>query len=274
MDTRDFGKTGMRFSAVGLGTWEMEKDRRASIAALQRGIAEGANHIDTAEFYGSGRAERVVGEALAGRRREVFIVSKVMPSHASYRGTIEACERSLKNLKTGWLDCYLLHWREGSRLEETFRAFERLLKDGKIRSFGVSNFDVKDMEEAERIAGPGRIACDQVLYHIKERAIEFELLPWCAERGVSLVAYSPLAQGRLPGNAVLGRVAQDHGATAAQVMLAFLLENKNVIAIPKAADAVHAGENVKAGSLALTEDQIRALDAAFPARRRRSLAML
>ena len=179
MERRRLGSTGRQVSVIGLGTWGMEKDGRPAIEALRRGMTEGADHIDTAEMYGSGRVEEIVGEAIQGLRERVFLTSKVLPSNASYEGTRKACERSLTKLGTDHLDLYLLHWRGTIPLEETFRAFEKLHADGKILAFGVSNFDVKDMEEAVGIVGPEKISCNQVLYHLKERAIEFELLPWC-----------------------------------------------------------------------------------------------
>src|SRR5262245_29882096 len=196
MEKRPLGKTGRSLSAIGLGTWMMESDPRGSVAALRRGMEEGADHVDTAEMYGSGRVEEIVAEALDGLRDKVFVTSKVLPSHAGYDDALRACEASLKRLKTDRLDMYLLHWREDTPLEETFKAFERLLEQGKILAYGVSNFSVADMEEAVRIAP--KIACDQVLYHLRERAIEFDLIPWCEARGITVVAYSPFFQGKLP----------------------------------------------------------------------------
>ncbi len=275
IEKRDFGPTGMRFSVLGLGTWEMEREGPAAVKALQRGIDEGANHIDTAEMYGSGRAEQIVGKAVKGRRESVFLVSKVLPSNATYEKTLEACERSLRNLGTEYLDVYLLHWRERrTPLEETFRAFDKLVQGGKIRAFGVSNFDVKDMEEAVQIAGPGNIACNQVLYHLHERAIEYDLLPWCVTRGIALVAYSPLGQGKLPANHALRDLALARNTTPSQVALAFLIRHPNVFAIPKSSHVEHVAENMRAGALQLTAKEIRHIEEAFPAQKRRSLPML
>lgn len=273
---RPLGRTGMEFTTVGLGTWMMESDAKAAVAALRRGIEAGANHVDTAEMYGSGRVEEIVGEALAGRWREgVHVVSKVLPEHASYAETVAACERSLKRLKTDRLDVYLLHWRERrTPVEETYRAFEKLKRDGKIRAWGVSNFGVKDLEEAARLAGEANIACNQVLYHLEERAVEFEVLPWCRAHGVGVVAYSPFGQGRLPENADLKAVAAAHGATPAQAALSFLTREPEVLAIPKSANAERASENVRAANLRLSADDVRRLDRAFPARPRRRLPTL
>ncbi|MBU2573047.1 MAG: aldo/keto reductase [Elusimicrobia bacterium] len=264
----------MLFSAVGLGTWRLEADERAAAAALRRGIEEGANHIDTAEMYGNGGVERIVGKAIRGMRDRVFLVSKVLPCNASFANTLLACERSLKNLATDHIDVYLLHWRERAPLEETFRAFDKLLQDGKIRAFGVSNFDVKDLEEAIRIAGPGRIACNQVLYHLKERAAEFEVLPWCAAHGIPVVAYSPLGEGSLASDPALAGIAAASNAAPCQIALNFLIRCKGVFAIPKSSNIRHVIENIQAEALTLTERDIERIETAFPARRKTSLPML
>lgn len=262
---RPFGRTGTRWTPIGLGTWMMERDPEASIAALHAGLDEGANHVDTAEMYGDGRAEEVVGEALRGRRDQTVLVSKVLPANAGYDETIAACHRSLKRLRTDYLDLYVLHWREPrTPMEETFRAFEKLKADGAIRAWGVSNFDRGDMEAAVRLAGDGKIACNQVLYHLTERTIEADLLPWCRDRGIAVVAYSPLGQGSLPRHPVLDAIAQARSATPAQIVLAFLTRDPAVFAIPKAAGSNHARENVRAMSVTLTDDEIRRIDAAFP----------
>lgn len=274
MEKRVFGPTGAQVSVIGLGTWMMERDARAAVEALRRGIDEGANHIDTAEMYGSGRVEQIVGKAIAGKRDRVFLVSKLLPSNASFGKTLQACELSLRNLRTDYLDVYLLHWRGGFSLEETFRAFEKLMQQGKIRAFGVSNFDVDDMAQAVQIVGPGRIACNQVLYHIRERGIEYKLLPWCTQHGIPVVAYSPLGQGRLPSSRVLKEVARARNATPRQVLLCFLVRNPSVFVIPKSSNVDHVVENVEAGRLELTEEDIRIIDMALPARKRRSLPML
>ncbi len=275
MDRHLFGTGGPQVAAIGQGTWYMEQAPRAdAIAALRRGLDLGMTHIDTAELYGGGRAEEIVGEAIAGRRDEVFLVSKVMPQNASRAGTIAACEASLKRLKTDHLDCYLLHWRGRHPLEETIAGLEALAKDGKIRRWGVSNFDADDLAEAETIAGSGKIACNQVLYHMEERGIEHAVVPWCEAHGVAVVGYSPFGHSRFPKSKALADVAAAHGATAHQVVLAFLTRLPTLFAIPKAAKADHIAENAAAGELRLSDAEIAALDAAFPLGRRGSLAML
>ena len=211
----------------------------------------------------------LIAEALAGRRDEAFIVSKVLPSNASAKGTIAACENSLKRLKTDRLDCYLLHWRGNYPLENTVAAFEKLADAGKILSWGVSNFDADDLDELLAVAGPGRIACNQVLYHLKERAIDHRVIPWCEKHGVAVVAYSPFGHDSFPsaaspGGAALAEIAKKKNATARQVALAFLTRKSNVFAIPKAADPQHAVENAGAGNIVLTADEIAAVDKAFP----------
>lgn len=279
MKSHRFGKTGSNVSVIGQGTWYLDRgDRKAAVAALQRGIELGMTHIDTAEMYGD--AELVIADAIAGRRDELFLVSKVLPSNASRRGTITACERSLKRLKTDRLDCYLLHWRGSYPLSETVAAFEELKRNGKIKSWGVSNFDADDLDEILTVAGEGNIACNQVLYHLKERAIEHAVIPWCAKHGVAVVAYSPFGHNDFPSpqskaGEVLRKIAGHHGATPRQVALAFLTRETTVFAIPKAGNAEHAAENAGAGDLRLSASEIAALDAAFPrAAKPRSLPML
>jgi diketogulonate reductase-like aldo/keto reductase len=268
MKTHLFGQTGANVSVIGQGTWYLDHgDRRRAIAALQRGLDLGMTHIDTAEMYGD--AELVIADAITGRRDEVFLVSKVLPSNASRRGTVTACERSLKRLKTDRLDCYLLHWRGSYPLEDTVAAFEDLVKAGKIKSWGVSNFDADDLDEILDVAGEGRIACNQVLYHLKERAIEHAVIPWCDRHGVAAVAYSPFGHDDFPassskGGAVLAGIADARRATPRQVALSFLTRATTVFAIPKASSAEHAGENAAAGDIVLTKEEIAALDAAFP----------
>jgi len=281
MRERIFGAAGPLLAPVGQGTWYIEQGARAdAVDALRRGLDLGLTHIDTAEMYGSGRAEEIVGEAIAGRREEVFLVSKVLPSNASREGTIAACDRSLKLLRTDHLDCYLLHWRGRYPLAETFAAFERLREAGKIRSWGVSNFDVDDLDEALGVAGPGRIACNQVLYHLGERAIEHAVLPWCKANGVALTAYSPFGHDDFPaptsrGGRVLAEVAMRHRATTRQVALAFLARDPAVFPIPKAGRRLHVEENAGALALELDEEAIAAIDQAFPrGRRPSSLPML
>lgn len=244
-------------------------DRRQAIAALRRGLDCGLSHIDTAELYGSGHVEELVGEAIAGRRDEVFLVSKVLPAHATYEGTLRACDQSLRRLRTDRLDCYLLHWPGSLPLVETIRAFEHLERAGKIASWGLSNFDVADLEGALAIAGPARIACDQVLYHLNERSVEAAVLPWCLRHGVALVAYSPFGAGRFPsprsaGGRELTRIARDRGATERQVALAYLSRQKHVFVIPKASRTAHVEEIAGSLGLSLDEDEVRRIDAAFP----------
>jgi diketogulonate reductase-like aldo/keto reductase len=247
---------------------------------LRCGLDLGMTHIDTAEMYGSGEAERLVGTAIAGRRDEVFLVSKVLPTHASRRGTVAACEQSLARLATDRLDCYLLHWRGPHPLEETLAAFQALMRAGKILSWGVSNCDVADLEEVAAIGGAGQPVCNQVLYHLQERAIEHAVLPWCRERGLAVVAYTPFGESASafdPGTKqgrVLHDIAGAHDATARQVALAFLLRHPNTFAIPKASDPAHVKENAGAGSLHLSEAEIARIDAAFPRGKPRRLPVL
>lgn len=276
-----FGSTGRDVAAIGQGTWYIETgSRKNAIAGLRRGLDLGMTHIDTAEMYGSGASEELVGEAIAGRRDEVFLVSKVLPSNASRRGTIAACERTLKYLDTDRLDCYLLHWRGQYALADTFAAFEQLKRDGKILSWGVSNFDENDLQEALDVAGPGQIACNQVLYHLEERAIEHAVIPWCERHGVAVVAYSPYGHGDFPepdsrGGRVLEEIANAHGATPRQVALSFIVRRPSVLTIPKASNVEHASENAGAGDLQLSDAEIARLDAAFPrGPKPRSLPML
>lgn len=276
-----FGNTGRQVAVIGQGTWYIEEaDRAEAIAALRRGLDLGMNHIDTAELYGFGAAEQVVGEAISGRRDEAFVVSKVLPENATRAGTLAACERSLRHLGTDRLDCYLLHWRGPHPLDATISAFEALLRAGKILSWGVSNFDVADLEEAEAIAGRGRIACNQVLYHLQERAIEHLVLPWCEHNGVTVTAYSPFGHGAFPGprsvgGRVLGEIARAHDATPRQVALAFIVRHPSVVTIPKASSLAHVEENAGAGDLVLSADEIARIDAALPLGRRvRALPML
>src|SRR5450432_2849796 len=272
VETRPWGWTAIPVPKVGQGTWKMEHDDQGeALVALRAGLDAGLTHVDTAELYGSGRVEELVGEALAGRRDEVFLVSKVQPSNASRKGTLQACERSLRRLRTDHLDCYLLHWPGSHPLEDTVASFEELVQAGKIRSWGLSNFDVEDLEAAQRIAGPRRIACNQVLYHLKARDMEAEVLQWCTRHGVALVGYSPFGSGRFPppsssGGKVLASVARPHRATPFQVALAFLLRDAYVFAIPKAADVAHVQTNAAAATLALSSEELLELDRAFPVR--------
>jgi len=281
MEKRPFGSTKTPVSVVGQGTWYGSSGRRAeSIAALRAGIDAGMTHIDTAEMYLSGAAEEWVAEAIAGRRDQVFLVSKVLPENASERGTVAACERSLARLGTDRLDCYLLHWRGRHPLAATVAAFEKLRQAGKIASWGVSNFDVEDLREVREIAGQGHPACNQVLYHLQERAIEHEVLPWCREHGVAVVAYTPFGEQPSAFDAhtrqgrVLQEIAARHQATARQVALAFLLRHPNAFVIPKAVSQAHVKDNAGAGRLTLSDAEIARIDAAFPRGKPKRLPMI
>ncbi len=273
MENRKLASTGAVIPVIGQGTWNMEDDdEAASIAALRAGLDLGMTHIDTAELYGRGKVESLVGRAIAGRRDEVFLVSKVMPSNASRSGTIKACERSLKYLGTDRLDLYLLHWPGSYPLADTLEAFEELRAAGKTRHFGVSNFDVPDLEEALSIVGEGRIACNQILYHLAERRIEHRVMPFCERHDIPIVGYSPFGAGsfvsqRSAGHGVLVEIAGAHGATARQVALRFLVRKPGLFAIPKASKVAHVKDNAGAGDLELNPDEIGRIDAAFPAGR-------
>jgi diketogulonate reductase-like aldo/keto reductase len=270
MEQRPFGKSPARVPIIGQGTWWLERaDRAQAIAALRRGLDLGMTHIDTAEMYGSGTVEEIVGEAIAGRRDEVFLVSKVLPQNASRQGTIKACEHSLRRLRTDRLDCYLLHWPGSHPLADTIIAFEQLARDGKVRSWGVSNFDEEEMEEAVRLAGAGRVACNQVLYHLGERAIEHYVLPACERHGAAMVGYSPFGSGHFRTHRVLNEIARERGATPRQLTLAFLTRHPLMFAIPKAARIPHVEENAAAGTLKLTTEEIGRIDAALPSGRPR-----
>ncbi len=268
MRQQKFGQNGPDVPVIGQGTWYLDRgDRKSAVAALRRGIETGMTHIDTAEMYGD--AELVIADAISGLRDELFLVSKVLPSNASRRGTITACERSLKRLKTDHLDCYLLHWRGSFSLDDTVAAFDELIAAGKIRSWGVSNFDTDDLNELLAVAGKGRIACNQVLYHLQERAIEHAVIPWCEKHGVAVVAYSPFGHDDFPSprskqGQVLQSIADAHKATARQVALGFLTRRPSVFAIPKASSVEHAADNAAAGRLNLSDSELAALDSAFP----------
>ena len=253
--------------ALGMGTWNMG-DRRAlrqeEIRSLQRGIDLGMGLIDTAEMYGEGIAETLVGEAIAGRRDRVFLISKVYPHNATARGTIAACERSLARLGTDYLDLYLLHWRGNSPFRETVQAFERLRRDGKIRHWGVSNLDVADMTELYETPDGDHVTANQVLYNLTRRGIEWDLLPWCAGRRIPLMAYSPVEQARLLEEPRLRNLATKIGRTPAQLALAWILSRDNVIAIPKAGQCSHVEENFGAVEIALEPDVLTELDRLFP----------
>jgi diketogulonate reductase-like aldo/keto reductase len=258
---------GEPIPVLGQGTWHMAEDARRwqqEISALRVGLDLGLTLIDTAEMYADGRAERLVGEAIAGRRDEVFLVSKILPEHATKRGTAAACERSLRRLRTDRLDLYLLHWRENVPLEATLEGFAALVRAGMIRNWGVSNFDVSDMQELERLPGGTSVATDQVLYNLQRRGIEWDLLPWCRARRIPIMAYSPIEQGRMLEHPTLKKVAARHGATPAQVALAWLLRRELLCAIPKAGTPEHVRENRGALQVRLTDPDLAELDRAFP----------
>ncbi|MEV8314572.1 aldo/keto reductase [Streptomyces sp. NPDC059900] len=257
--------SGASVPALGQGTWRMGDDparRTEEIAALRRGVDLGMTLIDTAEMYGSGASEELVGEAIRGHRDDVFLVSKVLPSNADARGTVEACHASLRRLGTDRIDLYLLHWRGGVPLAETVEALEGLVSRGSIGAWGVSNLDVDDLAELPEGALP---QTDQVLYNLTRRGPEYDLFPWCRERSVPVMAYSPLEQGRLLGHQALESVAEAHGSSPLQVALAWVLRHDDVIAIPKASTAAHVEENHAALDVRLTDEDLKALDAAFPA---------
>jgi diketogulonate reductase-like aldo/keto reductase len=274
MQTRRFGPLG-EVPVIGLGTWNLERDDRAqAVAALRRGIELGMVHVDTAEMYGSGKVEEIVGEAIAGLRERLFLVSKVLPQHADADATRRACEDSLRRLGTDHLDLYLLHWRGDTPLAETIGAFEALRAEGKIRAWGVSNFDHDDLDEVEQIA-PGACACNQVLYHLRDRTIEHRVIPWCERRGVAVVAYSPFgSRNGFPRSAELERLAARLGATPRQLALAFLTRRPSVFAIPKTARAAHVDEIAGADRVTLDDASIAELEAAFPLAPWRGLPMI
>ncbi len=261
--------SGEAVPVFGLGTWRMGESaarRKDEVAALRAGIELGMTLIDTAEMYGDGAAEQIVAEAVAGKRDRMFIVSKVLPSNATRRGTVTACERSLRNLSTDRIDLYLLHWRGSAPLHETVEAFIGLQKAGKIRHWGVSNLDISDMAELAALPGGGAAATNQVLYNLARRGIEYDLIPWCRRHRIPIMAYSPIDQGgRLLRHAALKDVAARHDATPAQVALAWLLRQDGMIVIPKAGTVEHARENCAALDLRLTKDDLAELDRAFPA---------
>lgn len=270
---------GTAVPALGQGTWHMGERgsaAKAEAAALRLGIDLGMTLIDTAEMYGNGGAEEVVAQAIAGQRDKIFLVSKVYPHNASRDGVPAACARSLQRLKVDRLDLYLLHWRSSHPLAETVAAFEKLKEAGKIRYWGVSNFDASDMQELLRLKAGAACAANQVLYHPDSRGIEYDLLPWCAQHRIPVMAYSPVGQGgRLLRSAALREVAKRHDATPAQIAIAWGLRHPHVISIPKAVDPEHVGQNARAGEIVLTEEDFAAIDAEHPPpRRKQSLGML
>jgi diketogulonate reductase-like aldo/keto reductase len=269
---------GERVPALGQGTWHMGENRRRAdeeAAAVRLGIEIGMTLIDTAEMYGSGGAEEMVARAAEGVRDDLFIVSKVYPHNASRAGVVAACERSLARLRTDRIDLYLLHWRGSIPLAETLAGFERLVRDGKIRHCGVSNFDRADMAEWVALKGGETVAADQVLYNLSRRGPEWDLVPWCGERGIAIMAYTPLGQGSLLHDRTLAEIAHRRNATPAQVALAWLLRQEGVIVIPKAARLEHVRDNRGALDVVLTEEDLSALDRAFPPpKAKSSLGML
>jgi len=278
VERRSFGPLAREVAVIGQGTWQMGGDRAGAVRALRRGLDLGMTHIDTAEMYTG--SEEHIAEAIAGRRDEVFLVSKVLPQNASRKGTIAACEQSLRRLRTDSLDVYLLHWRGSHPLAETVAGFAELERAGKIRAWGVSNFDVDDLEELLALTPTSRPACNQVLYHLEERAIEHAVLPWCERERVALVGYSPFGSGRFPSarsaaGRVLAEIAAARGATPRQIALRFLVSRPALFAIPKAAREDHAAENAAAGDLELSAAERARIDAAFPLpSRKRGLPML
>ena len=260
--------SGEVIPSLGQGTWGMAEDprcRKDEVAALRLGFDLGMTLVDTAQMYADGGAEALVGEAIAGRRDELFLVSKVLPENATRAGTFAACEHSLRRLRTDRLDLYLLHWRGNVPLEETLEAFAALIDAGKIRYWGVSNFDVVDMIELWKLDGGANVATDQVLYNLTRRGIEYDLMPWCRNRNIPIMAYSPIEQGRLLDDRELRHVAARHNATPAQVALAWVRRQDGVVAIPKAANIAHVREDYAALELHLTGEYLTALDRAFPA---------
>jgi diketogulonate reductase-like aldo/keto reductase len=259
--------SGPKVPVLGQGTWRLAEGRHSrdeEINALRVGIDLGMSLIDTAEMYADGGAEALVGDAIAGRRDDVFLVTKVLPENATRRGTIEACERSLRRLKTDWIDLYLLHWREDIPLQQTVEGFQKLMKEGKITCWGVSNFDVSDMDDLMKVDGVTEVSANQVLYNLTRRGIEFDLIPWCRKRNIPIMAYSPIEQGRLLSHPIVRHIAEEHHATAAQVALAWTIRNDRVITIPQAGTPEHVRENYGATCVKLTEQDLAKLDRAFP----------
>jgi diketogulonate reductase-like aldo/keto reductase len=277
MQNRPFGWTREPVSVIGQGTWNMERDPRAeAVRALRAGLDAGMSLIDTAEMYGDGAVEEIVGEAILGRRDEVFLVTKVLPENASRQGTVAACERSLRRLGTDQIDLYLLHWPGPHPLDDTIAAFEDLHQKGSIRWWGLSNFDAEGLDAARALAGPRALACDQVLYHPGQRAIEHEVLPWCERHDVALMAYSPFGSGAFPapqsrGGRTLAAIARARGVTPYQVALAFLVRRPVVFAIPKSSNAARVAENAAAAELTLNRAEIARLESAFPLGPRRAV---
>lgn len=278
-NNRKFGSTKSLIPSIGQGTWQMPTGKETAAwneakEALRRGIELGLTHIDTAEMYGKGSAEEMIAEAIVGVPREsLFIVSKVLPSHGTYKATITACEKSLKRLRMDYLDCYLLHWRGEANLEATMQGLEKLVEDGKIRYLGVSNFDVDDLEEAASYLVREKIACNQVLYNLHERGIERNVIPYCEKKEIAVVGYTPFGRRGIPtaksqSGSVLHEVAARHEATPTQIILAFLTRLECLFAIPKAATIAHVEDNAEALRIKLSDEDIEAISNAFPAPKR------
>ena len=269
--------SGQNIPILGLGTWQMGENpqqRHSEVAALRHGLNLGMTLIDTAEMYGEGGAEKIVAEAISGRREEVYLISKFYPYNASYQGLIQACDRSLSRLKTDYLDLYLLHWRGSVPLSETLLGLQHLKQAGKILDYGVSNFDTDDMEEAESLPGGKEIVTNQVLYNLMRRGIEWDLLPWCKQRKIPIMAYSPVEQRAFVNDSKLGDIAAKYNATSTQIALSWLLHQDSVVSIPKATNPEHVKENRAALEIKLTNEDLQALDRAFkPPKRKMSLAM-
>ncbi|MEL7143869.1 MAG: aldo/keto reductase [Cyanobacteria bacterium J06643_4] len=260
--------SGQFMPKLGMGTWRMGENKRRfddEVKALRHGLSLGLSLIDTAEMYGEGGAEEVVGAAIAGKRSDVFLVSKVYPHNASREGAIAACERSLKRLNTDYIDLYLLHWRGSEPLADTLDAFDTLKQAGKICDYGVSNFDVDDMEEAMQLPTGKQIVTNQILYNLSRRGVEHDLLPWCQRQNVAVMAYSPIEQGRLLGNKTLEKIGKAKGVSGAQVAIAWLLHRENIIVIPKSSRIEHIEQNVAAQKIKLSPEDMAELDTAFPA---------
>ena len=272
MIKRKFGWTGVEVPIIGQGTWMIDGDPETESRAIQTlrlGLDLGMSHIDTAEMYGEGRVEELVGKAIAGRRDEIFLVSKVLPSNASYDGTLKACERSLKRLKTDWFDLYLLHWRGSYPLSETMRAMEKLVAEGLVKYIGVSNFDVEDLMEAEQVLQTEQIACNQVLYNLRDRGIERRLVPYCSKKRIAVVGYAPFGHGNFPSSSsregkLLIEIGRRHNRTPKQVALNYLTRHPSTFTIPKTTRLERVKENSGGVGWQLTEDEVKAIDRAFP----------
>jgi diketogulonate reductase-like aldo/keto reductase len=264
MVSREFGSTGVKVPVIGQGTWQT---KQSGLEALRAGIELGMTHIDTAEMYTG--SEEIVAEAIRGRRKDIFLVSKVLPSNASYKGTLRACDASLKRLNTGYLDVYLIHWWSSYPIAETMRAMEELVAAGKIRHIGVSNFDVDKVKQAQKALTREKLVCNQVLYHLRSRGIENHVLPYCESQDIAVVGYSPFGQGDFPSpNSKQGRtlqtIAERHGKTRRQVALNFLTRRKNLFTIPKASSAEHVRENAGGTGWELTAEDLKLIDSVFP----------